>query len=197
MSTADLYISVDCEASGPYPGRHACLSIGAVVVKRERKAWVLGERFYAEWAPHPGAEEDPAATEIHGLSWAHLQQHGVEHRQGTRDFAQWVDAQSKKRRPFFVGLNAGFDWAFVLYALGQAGVENPFHHAPIDLKSAIWGAHGGDWLNGSNRVALARLVGKPQAPLEGGHRKHHAGDDALEQAHILIALLNLSRGFRP
>lgn len=195
MSTADLYISVDCEASGSFPGRNALLSIGAVVVKREARTWRLGDSFYAEWAPPAGAVEDPAATEVHGLSLEKLRQEGVDPRQGAFAFAEWVKAQSPRRKPFFVGFNAAFDWAFVLHAFGLVGLENPFHHAPIDLKSAIWGAHGGDWLSGSNRPALERLLGRPLAPLQG-HRKHHAGDDAREQAQILVAMLDWRRGPR-
>jgi len=189
----DIYISVDCEASGPYPGRHALLSVGAVVVRRDAKAWKVAETYYAEWAPHPGAEEDPAATEIHGLAWAHLLANGQEPRAGATAFADWVRVQAPKRKPFFVGLNAAFDWAFVTHAFGVANItDNPFHFACIDLKSAIWGAHGGDWLSGSNRKALERVTGKP-APVFQGHRKHHALDDAQEQALMLQALLELRR----
>jgi len=193
MSTSDVYISVDCEASGPYPGRHALLSVGAVVVRKDSRSWKLSETYYAEWAPPPGAEEDPAATGIHGLSWTHLLETGQDARQGALAFAEWVRVQSPKRKPFFVGLNAAFDWAFVTHAFGVANlVDNPFHHASIDLKSVIWGAHGGDWLSGSNRKALERVTGKP-TPVFAGHRKHHALDDAQEQALLLQALLELRR----
>lgn len=183
----DLFFSVDCETSGPFPGRHALLSVGVVVVRRNEGCWRLGDTFYREWAPPPYAEEDPAATAIHKLDLRVLGALGVSADEGTRGLAEWVTAQSAGRR-IFVGYNAAFDWAFVLHAFGAARLANPFHHAPLDLKSAIWGVHGGAWRTGSNTEALERVIGK-QLLTESDVRQHHALDDATRQAGVLIALL--------
>jgi DNA polymerase III epsilon subunit-like protein len=184
----DTFISVDCETSGPFPGRHALLSVGAVLVARVGGRWGVASRYYDEWAPPLNAEENPAATRVHGLDLVGLRARGTPLPQAARAFADWVAAAGEGRR-VFVGYNAAFDWAFVLHALGEAGVDNPFHHAPLDLKSAIWGLHGGAWKSGSNVEALVRAVGRP-LPARDELRPHHAGDDALMQADMLVALLD-------
>jgi ribonuclease T len=183
----DTFFSVDCETSGPFPGRHALLSVGVVVVHRERGLWTLGDSLYREWAPPEGAEEDPAATNIHRLDLAALRTHGVDAAEGARELARWVSGQGTARR-VFVGYNAAFDWAFVLHALGAAHATSPFHHAPLDLKSAIWGAYGGSWREHGNLETLEHLVGQPIKP-EGSERPHNAVDDARLQARALIHLL--------
>jgi len=88
----------------------------------------------------------------------------------------------------FVGYNAAFDWAFVLHAFGAARIDSPFHHAPLDLKSAIWGSAGGNWQERGNLETLGRLVGQSVAP-EGEERQHNAVDDARLQARAFILLL--------
>lgn len=185
----DTFISVDCETSGPFPGRHALLSIGAAVVARVDGRWEIAGLFYEEWSPPAEAEEDPAATRIHGLDLSALRARGTPPARAALRFAEWVAAAGGGGRRVFVGYNVAFDWAFVLYAMGRAAVDNPFHHAPLDLKSAIWGLHGGAWKNGSNVEALVRSVGRP-LPVRDDLRPHHAGDDALAQADILVTLLN-------
>jgi ribonuclease T len=183
----DTFFSVDCETSGPLPGRHALLSIGVVAVTSQDGKWSLGDSMYREWAPPAGTEEDPAATRIHGLSLEELRSRGVAATDGARELAEWVLARGSARR-VFVGYNAGFDWAFVLYALGAAGIANPFHHAPLDLKSAIWGAHGGAWREHSTFATLEKLVRKPIGALPGEH-EHDALDDARVQARAFVELL--------
>jgi len=183
----DIFISVDCETSGPYPGRHALLSVGAAVVRRLDGAWRVGADYYDEWAPPPDAGEDPAATRVHGLDLVKLRAHGTRPAEAARSFAAWVASAGRGRR-VFAGYNAGFDWAFVLHAFGASHVTSPFHHVPLDLKAAIWGLHGGPWHGGSNLDALTRVLGKP-LPERPGARPHHALDDALAQADVLVALL--------
>lgn len=183
----DTFISVDCETSGPFPGRHALLAVGAAVVVQRAGRWEIANRYYDEWAPTEDADEDPAATRVHGLDLAALRVHGTPPSQGAQKFADWVASAGAGRR-IFVGYNAAFDWAFVLHSFGIAGVANPFHHAPLDLKSTIWGLHGGSWRGGSNIDALVQVLGRP-LPTRDGLRHHHAGDDALMQADVLVELL--------
>ena len=183
----DTFFSVDCETSGPYPGRHALLSIGVVVVHRNDGQWMLGDSLYREWAPPDGAEEDPAATCVHGLNIAALRAQGTSQLEGARELARWVSSQTAARR-VFAGYNAAFDWAFVLHALGAAHVDSPFHYAPLDIKSAIWGASGGSWRERGNLETLGQLVGHSIAP-QGSERPHNAVDDARLQARALILLL--------
>lgn len=183
----DIFVSVDCETSGPYPGCHALLAIGAVLVARRGATWEALGDYYDEWAPPPDAEEDPAATRVHGLDLAKLRAQGSPPDRAAESFAAWV-AEGGPGRRVFVGYNAAFDWAFILHAFGLAGVGNPFHHAPLDIKAAIWGLHGGAWRTGSNGDALVRATGRP-LPTRPGLRPHHALDDARAQADMLVRVL--------
>lgn len=191
----DIFISVDCETSGPYPGQHALLALGAAAVQHVNDEWIVGETYYNEWAPPHDAKEDPHATAVHSLDLSELRKRGSKPIAAAISFAAWVTAQGAARR-IFVGCNAAFDWAFVLHAFGVAGVINPFHHAPLDIKSAIWGAHGGAWRRGSNAQALDRVMGRP-LPKRDGLRPHHAQDDAVAQADLLVALLRRPALDRP
>ncbi len=183
----DIFVSVDCETSGPFPGRHALLAVGAVCIVARGDAWEAVGDYYDEWAPPRGAEEDPAATRVHGLDLVRLRAEGTPLPRAADTFAAWVAALVPGRR-VFVGYNAAFDWAFVLHAFGAAGVTNPFHHVPLDLKAAIWGLHGGAWRTGSNTEALEHATGR--ALLERpGLRPHHALDDARAQADLLVRVL--------
>jgi hypothetical protein len=164
------------------------LSVGIVVVSKENGKWALGDSMYREWAPPEGSEEEAAATKVHGLNMDELCLKGVPATRGARELAEWVSARGNARR-VFVGYNASFDWSFVLYALGAARVANPFHHAPLDLKSAIWGASGGAWRENSTLATLENLVSKEMGALPGEH-EHNALDDARAQARALVALLH-------
>ena len=65
------FVSVDIEASGPSPSRHAILSIGACLVDDPSRG------FYAELQPS-SREADPTAMRVHGLSLDELAAHGEE-----------------------------------------------------------------------------------------------------------------------
>ena len=72
-----FYLSIDVEASGPFPGLNDLCSIGAVVVSEDRGMWSVDESrsFYRELQPQGGAVIEEA-TEIHGLDPEHLRTHG-------------------------------------------------------------------------------------------------------------------------
>lgn len=184
----DTFVSVDCEASGPYPGRHALLSLGAVAIQWDGCEWRRGDTFYQEWAPPAGTEALAVAMADHGLDFDTLKQNGIDLIAGATSFAKWVSGFPARR--LFVGYNAAFDWAFLLHAFGVANVFNPFHHVPIDIKSAIWGAHGGEWKTGSNVQALESLLNR-KIPADPTARPHHALDDAIAQGEQLMALLRI------
>ena len=64
-----FYLSIDVETSGPFPGLHDLVSIGAVVVREDYGAWQVDDArsFYVEVQPQ-GGEILSEATDIHGLS---------------------------------------------------------------------------------------------------------------------------------
>ena len=108
-----VYFCVDLEASGPVPGLFNMVSVGGVEVRWDGAKHVRGDTFYFEIAPDFDGF-DAGAMKIHGLTLAHLQEHGVTRRDAMLAVTDWVRARTKKgTKPVFVGHNAPFDWSFV------------------------------------------------------------------------------------
>lgn len=174
----EVLISVDVEASGPSPTTGSLLSIGACLVDD------LEASFYRELQPIADLPWDRGAERIHGLSRAHLAQHGVAPAQAMADFAAWVDAVAPEgSSAVFVGFNAPFDWMFVADHLHRFLGRNPFGYAAMDLKAVFLGRHGvARWAETTKEYVRARH------PVDLPHT-HHALDDARFQAMLARQLL--------
>lgn len=190
-----IYCCIDIEASGPVPGLYDIVSLGAVAVTRRpdgKHALLDGPRFYVEFAPQGGAH-DPDAMAIHGISRAHLVEHGVALAEGLARLDAWAEAlkASPKDRLVFVGHNAAFDWSFVNHAYVRTGVANPFGWKALDTKALAMGVLGLDWFD-TNKERLAELI--PGLGEQDASRVHRADYDALYQARILVGLLDRRKG---
>ncbi len=176
------YVSVDVEAAGPTPRRHALLAIGACLVADPERG------FYAEL--HPGATEaDPEAMAVHGLSLEALARDGEEPAAAMRRLEAWLTAELDGRAPIFVGHNAAFDWMFVADAFERHVGHNPFGHAPLDMKAYFAGLTGAGW----GETGLARVADRYA---EDGALPHHALEDARIQAKLFAAMLRESEDAR-
>lgn len=171
MSNSALMISVDVEASGPYPGRYSLLSIGACVVHAPEQT------FYCELKPAT-SESDPAAMSVTGFSLDELTRRGLEPAKAMRRFETWLETVKREDDALlFVGFNAAFDWAFVNHYFLQWIGRNPFGFAALDIKSYYMGATGVPWADTKSSVMTAALG----ASLKGDH---NALNDALYQAEL-------------
>lgn len=182
-----IYVSVDCEASGPLPPLFNLLAIGATVVRPAFGRHELGDSFYAELKPiFPG--HDPAALAVCGLDVERLRREGMEPREAMERFRRWVLAENagSRQKPVFVGHNAVFDWAYVAYYFAHFGMDNPFGYKGLDTKSLAMGRLGIGWLE-TSKEKLAPLLGLPP---EDPALVHRADYDARYQAMILAALLD-------
>jgi DNA polymerase III epsilon subunit-like protein len=176
----EIYISVDVETSGPYPGEYSLLAIGACVVED------AGQTFYVELKPVNGNATEEALA-IHGLSLAELKERGLEPAEAMRRFAAWLAGQTPQgRQPVFVGFNAAFDWMFVNDYFHRFLGYNPFGHAALDIKSFYMGAAGVTWGETTMRHVGPRY-------LNHQHLTHQALRDALDQGDIFHAVLAESR----
>jgi DNA polymerase III epsilon subunit-like protein len=185
-----IYYSVDVEASGPVPGLYNLVSIGAVpVVSTGGPFRPAEERFYVELKPIGGAFDDEAMA-VHGIGRAHLEQHGTEASKAMRDLVDFVARGVGRRdaRAVFVGHNAAFDWSYISYYFTLFKMPNPFGYKALDIKSLAMGRLRIDWFE-TSKENLERLL--PAVPRQDLRRAHRADYDALYQAHILCALLNL------
>ncbi len=173
---AEVYISVDVEASGPNPGRYSLLSIGACLVKDPERT------FYVELQPTNG-NATQEALDITGLSMAELAVGGVAPSEAMHRFAEWLEEVSQGKRLVFVAFNAPFDWMFVNDYFHRYLGYNPFGHSALDIKSFYMGLTGVCWADTSLRKAAQRYL---------GHRylTHNALQDALDQAELFRAMLS-------
>lgn len=168
------YIIVDVETAGPNPGRYALLSIGACTLAEPR------ETFYIELQPDKDGQEAEAMS-IHKLDFEALKKDGENPQSAMRKFADWVDnVIPSEGKPVFVGFNAAFDWMFVSDYFWRYLGQNPFGHAPLDIKAFYMGLKKVSWQKTSMR--LIRDI-----PL-----KHNALQDALDQADLFWDLLQSS-----
>jgi len=168
------WISIDVETAGPDPGAFPLLAIGACLVSDPANG------FYVELVPDQDAF-DPQAMAVHGLTMAQLRSRGTEPAQAMAALEEWISSQVDGPA-VMVAFNAPFDWMFISqyfwYYLGR----NPLGHAAIDIKALAMGWLRVDWSQ-TSLAALAKRCGLPTS------LRHHALDDARQQAELLQAIL--------
>jgi ribonuclease T len=169
-------ISVDVETAGPTPGDYAMISIGACLIDDPDRG------FYVELKPDRDAVIE-SALKVSGLDMAELRAHGTEPQQAMEEFAQWIRdvVPPQTHRAVFVGFNAVFDWMFINEYFVRYGIENPFGHGGIDIKSYYVGMMGSTWEQTSMKhLSPKYLAGRPLS--------HNALGDARDQAELFRAI---------
>ncbi len=176
MSSEELYISVDIEASGPIPGEYSMLSLGACVVGQPDQA------IYLELKPE-SPRHDPEALVVTGFDLKELAVTGTAPAKAMQALAEWLaGVSSPDQRAVFVGLNAPFDWSFVNYYFHKYVGENPFGFAALDIKAYYMGAFNLDWKQTKSSHMSANLLPQTSAT-------HNALDDARYQAELFQLML--------
>lgn len=189
-----VYLSIDVEASGPFPGLFSLVSIGAVIVKTSDEGlWVVDEEasFYEELQHLPRAGELEAATNIHGLTREYLDEHGRDPSivmEEFADFFQDLEKQYKKVVP--AAWPASFDSPYVGWYLQYFLNENPLGWSCFDIPSFGMG------LFQCHRNALRNLMKKAGIEFGKNPNAHNALADATEQGQTLANLLNHARKVR-
>ena len=178
-NVGEEYVSVDIEASGPIPGEYSMLSVGACLVRDVK------EGYYAELRPISD-QYVSEALDVSGMSLAHLREHGTDPTEAMTSLSRWIKEVSGRRRPVFVGFNAGFDWAFVNWYFHKFLKDNPFGIGGVDIKAYYMGLSGCPW----NETTSGKLPDwlQPSQP-----QTHNALDDAHAQAEMFSRLLNIPR----
>jgi len=186
--TAETWISVDVESSGPTPATGSLLSIGACLVDDPEQGIELLLR------PHPDRPWDKQAASVHGLDRAELLRDGLEPRDAIGRLDEWLSAVVPDgSRPVMVALNAPFDWLFVADACWTHLGRNPFGPSALDIKALYLGRHLGElerWADTSRLLMLERY------PVALPHT-HRALDDAREQAALCRAIRDAAHGGEP
>lgn len=186
-----FYLSLDIEASGPFPGLFSLVSVGAVPVRRleGRGAWTPDEEdtFYVEFQPLEGAGEIPAATKVHGLTTEYLKEHGKPPLEALGEYAAYVQRLQKRwGRALAAGWPASFDAPFIGWYCQKFLGDNPLGYKSFDIGSYAQGLFRCDRKKVHYHLAEAGLWDS-QNPYP-----HNALADAKKQAHLLAGLLNSS-----
>jgi ribonuclease T len=176
---AEVYISVDIEASGPIPGEYSMLSLGACVVGDS------GKSFYAELQP-VSDKFIPEAMAVSKLSLEQLRSNGETPVTAVTRFAVWLTQVAGEAKPVFVGFNASFDWAFVNWYFCKFLGKNTFGIGGIDIKAFYMGMKGVSW----DQTRSSHL---PPEFQPASKHTHNALEDARSQAEIFEKLLVASR----
>lgn len=186
-----VYLSVDVEASGPFPGIFSLVSIGAVVVRSDGHGrWRVDEGlgYYRELKPLEGAAELEAATNIHGLSREHLLEHGGEPAEVMQEFADFFkDLQKRFKKVIPAAWPASFDAPYIGWYLQFFTGDNPTGWSTFDIPSYGMG------LFCCHRNALRNLMKKAGIEFGQNPTPHNALADAVEQGQTLANLLNHAR----
>ena len=189
-----VYLSIDVEASGPFPGLFSLVSIGAVVVKTDPTGDWIGDTdstFYEELKPLRDAKELEAATNIHGLTTEYLEANAREPGEVMEDFAEFYEKLVRRHKKVVpAAWPASFDSPYVGWYLQYFLDENPLGWSCFDIPSFGMG------LFQCHRNALRNLMKKAGIEFGKNPDPHNALADAIEQGHTLARLLNHARKVR-
>lgn len=171
-----IYISVDVETAGPYPGAYSLLAIGACLVMNPEQG------FYAELQPVTTEATDEALS-ISQLDLAELQETALPPKEAMLRFSQWINgATPVDSELIFVAFNAPFDWMFINYYFQHYLGYNPFGHKALDIKAFYMGLTGASWEETGWQPVARRY-------LDNRSLSHHALKDAQDQAEIFCKML--------
>lgn len=189
----ELYIAIDIEADGPYPGEYSMLSIGAATVTSPGSR--PQETFYIELQPISDNFVD-AAMKVNGLDREKLKATGTPPEAAMKIFGQWVkDRQVETgQKAVCVYGPAVWDgmwahWYFIKYA-----GYNPFGvtGSGIDLRSYFMGMVYTSWNKTGKREIQRRIDTVGVRP----RHTHNAKDDAVELAWFFAQLIGAQKARR-
>lgn len=185
-SKQDVYVSVDIEADGPYPGGHSMLSLGAA-------AFVLPNRepvgkYEINLTPLPGATQDPDTMNWWAKfpdAWAYSTKDPVDPAEGIPQFVAWVESLREFGSPVLVTYPT-WDYMWVQYYLCRFnGGVTPFGIGSMDLKTLAMAMLKNDRFRSTAKRKM------PKRWFEGTPKHtHKAIEDAVGQGIMLVNMLN-------
>lgn len=199
-STPEIYVSIDIEADGPYPGEgtgYSMLAIGAVAVMRREGNDAIRldmddkrNQFYRTIRPISQNQVQTAVDVCKqgGVDRSELVISGLSPSSVMSDFVEWVDEITYKGASRAIPVTyPSWDVQWIHYYLerylphnpNHDGVRmNPFGHSRyLDLKSYYAGKYGVPFQNAIKSNMPKRLKSKRK-------HTHNALDDAVEQGEL-------------
>ncbi len=190
-----IYLSIDIEATGPFPGLYSMVSLGAVpLIYNADKEWVLNseETFYEELQPLPDAATLPEAMAIHGLTLDHLAAQGSSPQETMVHWEQYLTRLKHKYDSELIGMAwpASFDLPYVGWYSQKFTNHNPLGWRSFDIQCYGMGVFQ------CSRNKLVRNLRKSGIKPNPNLKRHHALHDAIEQGETAMQLFNYSH-YRP
>jgi hypothetical protein len=206
----EVYVSVDIEADGPYPGDYSMTALGASIAGYRTDDETIHKltptnienQFYTEIKPisdnfilqalkvgvykkftKTQVDADPTGETIRD----YLYQNGEYPAAALTRFTQWIDHQKARfgtNHIVFAAYPLGFDWLFTYwYMMKYSATGSPFGHSKhIDIKT-LYATKYGKPISKSVKTRMPKRL----------HSKHPhthlAIDDAIEQGELLINIL--------
>lgn len=187
----DTYFCVDIEVDGFSPGHHSMMSFAAVAFELDKTVLGTLER---NLLPLPGAKQDPDVMRFwadHPGPFAATQSNPVSPAEAMKDLRDWaltfpVRAGGER---VLVAHPASLDHRFIDWYFEEAGVEDPFHFACLDLASYAMALLGNPFSK-SNKKHL------PVKWVDPTPHTHVAIDDAIGHARTFCNLVAAARNLR-
>ena len=126
VNAMDNLVFVDCEASGPCPGKGELTEFGAV-------AWRTRETFHGVLIASRPRDDKPELSEVIG---ERRDAHAV-----YTAFEQWLSKVCTDR-PIFVSDNPAFDWQWINVGFHSELDRNPFGHSARRISDFYAGLMG-------------------------------------------------------
>ena len=184
---SDIIFSVDVETSGPTPGVHHLLSIGAVVYDCDGYEYA---EFSANIVRALDYQDDPDTTEwwrTQGAAQAALKHDQQPLVDVMADFGAFVRRQCMtNKNPVFLADPVVFDYPWINWAFGNASVPNPFHfNSPFGLKviDLTSFAMGGLGMENTKRHEILNELDVGLSP-----HTHIAVEDARHQGELFFKI---------
>lgn len=172
---------------GPIPGPYSMLSLALVYAGRFDGETLdapaaFQQTLYLELKPI-AEEYDPEALRINGLDRARLTIEGLAAEEAMTQAADWVRKLTGNDRPVLVAYPLSFDWTWLYWYFTRfSRTGSPFNHSScFDIKTA-YAVKAGIPVAEAGRSQLIEQLQSARP-----HR-HHALDDAIEQAEIFVKL---------
>jgi DNA polymerase III alpha subunit (gram-positive type) len=176
-----IFIVVDIEADGPFPGLHSMLSIGAVATTETNEL----SQFYAAIEPLKDFMPDPDTMDwwkSQPEAWQEVNANTQSAEIVINEFYNWIMSLGKK--PIFVANPIALDYSFVSWCLARFAPKNPFMNdkngiQSLDLRSFMAGKYRLQY-DQSSRINLPEEL-QQVLPVH----THKAIDDAVGYAVLL------------
>jgi len=181
------YLVVDLEMSGPEPGYHEILQIGAILLNDN---WVELGTFLTNVFPENEEAFTASAEKVHGLSWEELQEAPMIY-DVLEDFEKWIRKMLKRQSGdlkdlVICGQSVIFDVNFLKFGYSGENLDWPFSNKLIDLHTIAFYTFK---ILESNGKTVPRSLSLKSISAWFGFEREGTTHNALEDSQLTILCL--------